>query len=136
MKAAAPKRTPIKSATPTDVNAYIAAAPREARAMLRELRAIIKSTAPGAEEVISYRMPMYKYQGPLVAFAAFKNHVGFYGMGTFFQDMFSDQLTAYETSKGTIRFPIGKPIPVALVKKLVRAKVKENERSRAARQRR
>ena len=113
-------------ATPQTVDDYLAALPEEARATLEKIRKTIKAVAPKATEVISYQMPMYKYHGMLVGFAAFKDHCSFFP-GANPVATFKDELKAYKTSKGTIRFPIGKPLPAALVKKLVKARVAENE---------
>jgi uncharacterized protein YdhG (YjbR/CyaY superfamily) len=113
-------------ATPQTVDDYLAALPEEARATLEKIRKTIKAAAPKATEVISYQMPMYKYHGMLVGFAAFKDHCSFFP-GANPVATFKDELKAYKTSKGTIRFPIGKPLPAALVKKLVKARIAENE---------
>jgi len=115
------------SAPARTVDDYLAALPEEARATLEKLRKTIKAAAPRADEVISYQIPTYKYHGPLVAFAAFKNHCSFYVMSSSFLDAHKDELKAYDTAKGTIRFPIGKPLPAALVKKLVKARMEDNE---------
>jgi len=115
------------SAPARTVDDYLAALPEEARATLEKLRKTIKAAAPKADEVISYQIPTYKYHGPLVAFAAFKNHCSFYVMSSSFLDAHKDELKAYDTAKGTIRFPIGKPLPAALVKKLVKARMEDNE---------
>ena len=114
-------------ATPQTVDDYLAALPEEARATLEKIRKTIKAAAPKATEVISYQMPMYKHHGMLVGFAAFKDHCSFFP-GAKPVATFKDELKAYETSKGTIRFPIGKPLPAALVKRLVKARVAENEK--------
>jgi len=116
-----------KRTTPKDVDSYLADIPVEARVTLEKLRNVIREIIPEAEEVISYQIPAYKYHGMLVGFAAFKNHCGFYLMSPALLKTFSDQLKGYDTSTGTIRFPVNKPLPTALVKKLVRARVKENE---------
>ena len=110
-----------------DVDAYIAASAKAAQPRLRELRRIIRGCAPKATEGISYRMPLYKHHGMLVAFCAHQNHVGLYVLSGTFLKAFKKDLARYETSAGTVRFPLDKPVPAALVKKLVRAKVKENE---------
>ena len=117
-------------ATPQTVDDYLAALPEEARATLEKIRKTIKAAAPKATEVISYQMPMYKYHGMLVGFAAFKDHCSFFP-GANPVATFKDELKAYKTSKGTIRFPIGKPLPAALVKKLVKARIAENEKRAA-----
>jgi uncharacterized protein YdhG (YjbR/CyaY superfamily) len=109
-----------------DVDAYIAAAPNKAQPMLRQLRHVIKGAAPKAEEKISYGMPYYAYHGRLVYFAAHTNHVGLYVLGEA-KDIYAKELQKYMTSKSTARFPIGQPLPVTLIKKLVKARVKENE---------
>ena len=113
-------------ATPQTVDDYLAALPEEARATLEKIRKTIKAVAPKATEVISYQIPMFKYHGMLVGFAAFKDHCSFFP-GANPVAKFKDELKAYKTSKGTIRFPIGKPLPAALVKKLVKARITENE---------
>ena len=117
-------------ATPQTVDDYLAALPEEARATLEKLRKTIKAAAPKATEVISYQMPMYKHHGMLVGFAAFKDHCSFFP-GAKPMATYKDELKAYKTSKGTIRFPIGKPLPAALVKKLVKARIAENEQRAA-----
>jgi uncharacterized protein YdhG (YjbR/CyaY superfamily) len=109
------------------VDDYLAALPEEARATLEKLRKVVKAAAPKATEVISYQIPMYKHHGMLVGFAAFKDHCSFFP-GANPIATHKDELKAYETSKGTIRFPIGKPLPAALVKKLVKTRVAENEK--------
>src|SRR5687768_117384 len=113
-------------AIPKTVDDYLAALPEEARATLEKLRKTIKAVAPKATEVISYQMPMYKQHGMLVGFAAFKDHCSFFP-GAKPIAIYKDELKAYKTSKGTIRFPIGKPLPAALVKKLVKTRIAENE---------
>src|SRR5687767_1960810 len=107
--------------TPQTVEDYLAALPEEAQATLQKIRKAIKAAAPRATEGISYQMPMYKQHGMLVGFAAFKNHCSLFP-GTEPLGILKDDLKAYETSKGTIRFPIGKPLPAALVKKIVKSR--------------
>jgi uncharacterized protein YdhG (YjbR/CyaY superfamily) len=91
-----------------------------------ELRNIIKEAAPKAEELISYNMPAYKYQGILVYFAVHNSHIGFYPVSSAINH-FKDDLKKYETSKGTIKFPLDKKIPKTLIKKIVAFRIKENE---------
>ncbi len=86
-----------------------AAVPEDARAALTKLRKTIKAAAPKATEVISYQIPTFKHHGPLVAFAAFKNHCGFYIMSTSVREAHKDELKSYDTAKATIRFPANKP---------------------------
>ena len=108
------------------VDAYIAAAPAPTQPILRQLRAVIKAAAPKAEERISYGMPSYEYHGRLVYFAAFKNHVGLYAVGQE-HDSYAKELSGYLSGKSTARFPIGQPLPTALIRNVVKARVKENE---------
>jgi len=102
-----------KTAPARDVDYYLAALPENSRATLKRIRNTIKVAAPKAVEKISYRMPMY-------------NHCSLF-MSPSVMEAHKDLLKRYDTAKGTIRFPIGKPLPVALVKKLVKARIKENE---------
>ena len=114
-----------------NVDEYLAGVPKAARATLEKLRRTIKAAAPMASEGISYQMPMYKHHGMVVGFAAFKNHCSIFP-GAAVMDAYKEELKPYDTSKVTIRFPVDKPLPASLVKKLVRARIKENE-SRANR---
>lgn len=128
MKKIKPGSTSAKKSPPAQtVDDYLAALPEEARATLEKLRKVVKAAVPKATEVISYQIPMYKHHGMLVGFAAFKDHCSFFP-GANPIATHKDELKAYETSKGTIRFPIGKPLPAALVKKLVKTRVAENEK--------
>jgi uncharacterized protein YdhG (YjbR/CyaY superfamily) len=114
-----------------DIDAYIARQPKDARAMLEELRRIIKAAAPKADEVISYQMPAFAYHGRLVYFAAHKSHIGFYPRASGVAK-FEKELARYEGAKGSVRFPIGKPLPRALLTKIVKFRVEENlKRARA-----
>lgn len=111
-----------------NIDDYLAAVPEEARGALEKLRRVIRSAARNATEVISYRMPMFKHKGRLlVGFAAFKNHCSFFPMSAKVLRAHVRELKGYRLSKGTIRFVPSKPIPVAVVKKLVRARITENE---------
>ena len=109
-----------------DVDEYIAKAPKEVRGKLKELRAIIKSAAPNAEERISYGMPYYAYKGRLAYFQLWTKHIGLYVPTPVIKEHESE-LRDYETAKATVRFPLNKKLPVALIKKLVKARVKKNE---------
>ena len=106
------------------VDAYIAAAPRAAQPPLRRLRALIQSGAPKAEERISYGMPYYHYHGRLIYFAIFKNHIGVYPGGHADKH---PEMKPYMTSTGTYRFPLNQPLPVALLRRFVKGRVKEME---------
>ena len=108
------------------VEEYIAAAEPKMKKALKDIRKTIKSTAPKAEEVISYQIPGYKYHGMLVFFAAWKNHISFYP-APWSADSLKKEMSAYEGSKGTIKFPLDKPMPLTLIKKMVKYRMKENE---------
>lgn len=108
-----------------DVSSYIAAAAPQARPLLRQLRVLVKSVAPQAEEKISYSMPYYGYHGRLVYFAAFRNHVSFFIWGPVVE-RFAKQLLKYKTSKGTLQFPFGEKLPIAILKKLIKGRMQEN----------
>jgi uncharacterized protein YdhG (YjbR/CyaY superfamily) len=108
-----------------DIDSYIAEQVPDVRARLEQIRQAIKTTAPKAEEVISYGMPAFKFHGMLVYFAAFKNHIGFYALPSG-NEAFQKELSAYKQGKGSIQFPLDKPVPLALIKKIVKFRVKEN----------
>jgi uncharacterized protein YdhG (YjbR/CyaY superfamily) len=127
MKTATARGAGMRGAPAKDVDAYIAAVPEPARGMLKKMRQIVKATAPKAVEVISYQIPLYKHHGPLVAFAAFKHHIGFYVMSKRLMAAHKEEFEPYQKAIATVRFPIGEPIPAALVKKVVKARIKENE---------
>lgn len=109
------------------VEDFLAKVPADARAALERLRKTIRSAAPKATEGIGYAIPTFYQQGPLVAFAASKNHCGFYVMSPAVMDAHKDELRPYDTAKATIRFSADKPLPAALVRKLVKARLAENE---------
>ncbi len=110
-----------------NVDEYLSRLPGVQRATLEKIRSTIKSVAPGAVEVISYGIPTFKLDGRmLVSYAAFTEHCSFFP-GAYPIDVHRDALKSHQTSKGTIRFPSDKPLPVALVKKLVRARIEENK---------
>jgi uncharacterized protein YdhG (YjbR/CyaY superfamily) len=111
--------------TPKDIDEYISAFPKDIQEILQEIRSTIQQAAPGAEETISYQMPTFKLKGNLVHFAAYKKHIGFYPTPSGIE-RFKNRLTDYETSKGAIRFPLDKPIPLDLVSDIVAFRVTEN----------
>jgi uncharacterized protein YdhG (YjbR/CyaY superfamily) len=116
---------------PRDVEEYLAAVPEPARTTLNKVRAVIRSAVPPeTTEAISYRIPTFNYKGPLVGFAAFSNHCSLFPMSGSVVKAFKNELEGFETSKGTIRFPVDKPLPAALLKKLVRARIAEKEQKR------
>ena len=109
------------------VEEYLARVPEPAQTTLRKLRATIRSAAPKeATEGISYGMPAFRYKSALVAYAAFKDHCSFFPMQASLIDELSDELKAYRTSKGTLQFPLDKPLPAALVRKMVKYRAIEN----------
>ena len=115
-----------KMKTAASVNEYIATADPLAQKALKDIRKTIKAAAPKAEEVISYQIPGYKYHGMLVFFAAWKNHISLYP-APWGAAALKKEMSAYEGSKGTIKFPLDKPMPLTLIKKMVKYRMKENE---------
>jgi len=109
-----------------EVDAYIAKAPKEIQRKLSELRKAIKQVAPDAEEGISYRMPSYSYKGRLAWFAFMQSHIGLYLRPPIIEEH-KDDLVAYTTTKSAVHFPLDKNLPIPLIKKLVRARMKKNE---------
>src|SRR5260221_11508368 len=110
---------------PITIDEYIADQPLAIRPVMEKLRQIVNKNAPDAQEVISYGMPAYKLHGMLLYFSAFTNHYSLFA----FPDAiiaFKDKLKGYELSKGTIRFPLDKPVPVKLITEIVKYKVNEN----------
>jgi uncharacterized protein YdhG (YjbR/CyaY superfamily) len=115
----------INMQTFEDIDSYIAEQVPDVRIRLEQIRQVVKTSAPKAEEVISYGMPAFKFHGMLVYFAAFKNHIGFYALPSG-NEAFQKELSAYKQGKGSIQFPLDKPVPLALIKKIVKFRVKEN----------
>ena len=107
------------------IDEYISNFTRSIQIILNKLRHVISEVAPNANEAISYGIPTFKFNGNLVHFAGYKNHIGFYPTPSGIE-AFKDELTSYELSEGTIKFPIDKPIPFDLVRKIVEFRVKEN----------
>lgn len=105
---------------------YKSAYPAEVQKMLEQMRTCIKKAAPKAEEVISYGMPAFKLNGMLVWYAAQSKHIGLYPRGSGIEE-FKKELAGYKTSKGTIRFPLDKPLPLGLITKIVKFRVEENK---------
>ncbi len=109
------------------VDEYLAGVPEPACSSLKHLRKVIQSVVPKkTTEVISYGIPMFKFNGMLVGYAAFKNHCSLFPTGSGVIEKFAKELKGYSTSRGTIQFPSDKPLPDALVKKIVKARVAEN----------
>ena len=112
---------------PKTIDEYLAALSDDKRAALEKLRKTIRAAAPKAEECISYRLPAFRLNGKmLVAFGATANHCAFYPMSSSTVEAHKDELKDYDTSKGTIRFQADHPLPAALVRKLVKARIAEN----------
>lgn len=117
----------------TDVEAYLAACPEPHRATLEKVRATIRAAVPQeATEGISYGIPCFRYKGALVGYAAFKEHCSFFPMSAALLDDFAGELGEYRTSKGTLRFPADKPLPAALLKRLLKARVAQNAAKKGA----
>ena len=118
------------SPAPKDTDEYLAAVPEPARSTLNKIRAAIRSVAPAeATEAISYGMPAFKYKGTLIWFAAFSSHCSLFPTASVIE-AFKKELKGFSTSKGTIQFPTDKPLPTALVQKLVKARVAQVERKK------
>ena len=110
-----------------EIDKYILRYPEDVRDILRKIRQLIKNNSPDAEELIAYGMPCYKtHKKPLVYFAAFKNHIGFYAIPSGHKQ-FSDELSQYKQGKGSVQFPLDQPIPYELIERIVKFRVEENE---------
>jgi uncharacterized protein YdhG (YjbR/CyaY superfamily) len=109
-----------------NIDEYIAGFPQDVQERLEQIRMTIRKAAPGAEETISYRIPAFKLNGPLIYFAAFKAHIGMYPITTAVREKYKKELSVYEGGKGTVRFPFERPIPYSLIGKIVKFKIKEN----------
>jgi uncharacterized protein YdhG (YjbR/CyaY superfamily) len=107
------------------IDEYIATFPQNIQDILEKLRQTIRDSAPDAKETISYQMPTFKLNGNLVYFAAWKDHIGFYPTSSAIET-FKEELSDYKVTKGTVKFPLDRPIPFDLIKKMVKYRVKEN----------
>ena len=107
------------------VDEYLSTLLANTKGILKELRKTIKQAAPQAEELISYNMPAFKLHGMLVYYAAYKEHIGFYPAPSGIE-AFKKEVSGYEGAKGSIKFPMGKPLPLSLITKIVKFRVKEN----------
>ena len=118
-------------ATPQDIDEYIASFPKDTQEILEKVRTTIRQAAPDAEETIKYQIPTFTLKGNLVHFGAFKKHIGFYPTPTGTEE-FKNELSVYEGAKGSVRFPLDKPIPFDLISRIVEFREKENlERAEA-----
>lgn len=114
------------------IDGYIATFPEEVQVILETIRQTVQKAVPEAEETISYQMPAFKHHGTLLYFAGWKNHFAIYPAALTIIDFFKSELARYEVSKGTIKFPLDKPVPVALIRKIALFRAKENiERKKA-----
>jgi uncharacterized protein YdhG (YjbR/CyaY superfamily) len=121
-----------RGAAPKTVDEYLARVPEPARSTLKKMRAAIRSAVPrDATETFSYRMPAFRHHGVLVWYAAFADHCSLFPTGSIVE-AFKDELERFKTSKGTIQFPADKPLPTVLIKKLVKARVAQNEAKKRA----
>jgi uncharacterized protein YdhG (YjbR/CyaY superfamily) len=128
--------TGMDQAAPQNIDEYIAGFPEETREILEKIRKTVRQAAPGAGETISYRIPTFTLHGNLVHFAAYKRHIGFYPTPTGIE-AFKDELSAYKSARGSVQFPLDKPIPYDLIARIVAFRVKENqERAEAKRKKR
>jgi uncharacterized protein YdhG (YjbR/CyaY superfamily) len=117
-----------KGKSAKSVDEYLERVPEPARSTLKKVRAVIRSVVPaGTTEVISYGIPTFRYKRGLVAFAAFRDHCSFFPLGSSVLDAFKEDLNSFRVSKGTLHFPLDKPLPAALVKKIVKARIAQNE---------
>ena len=121
----------MKGSAPTTIDAYIAAFPQDVQAILQRIRQTIHDAAPEATEAISYGMPTFKLHGNLVHFAAFKNHIGFYPVPSGIA-AFQEELSAFKQGKGSVQFPLDKPLPFDLMRRIVQFRVQENRAAAAA----
>src|SRR5690606_35123873 len=120
----------MKPEKPKDIDEYIAGFPEEIKAVLRQIRATVKQAAPEAQESISYGMPAYKLNGkPLVYFAGYKNHIGFYATPTGHSE-FAEELSKYKQGKGSVQFPLDEAMPLELITKIVRFRATENNQKK------
>lgn len=113
------------------IDQHIASCPKETQIKLKQIRAIIKKAAPDAEEAISYGIPTFKLNGNLVHFAGYAHHIGFYPGAAGIAE-FADQISKYKFAKGSVQFPLEKPLPVALINKIVKFRIKQNLEKKGA----
>ena len=111
------------------VDDYLSFLPEHTREIMQSLRKAIREAAPAASEIISYKMPAFKMNNILVWYGAFKNHVGFFPTAEAIE-VFKKELSEYKTSKGTIQFPLDEPLPLSLIKKIVKHRIKEVQKKK------
>ena len=122
----------MPASTPASIDAYIAASPVAVRPILKEIRRVIRNAAPGAHEVISYRMPAFRQDGILIYFAAFKNHIGLFPPVSG-DARLEKAVEPYAGPKGNLEFPLDRPVPYALIERIVRLRLKQDRARSAAR---
>jgi len=123
------KKAGKAGAVPKTAEEYLAKVPEPQRSTLKKVRAVIQSVLPAeATEVISYQIPCVKYKGMLLGYAAFADHCSLFGMSGTLLGPLKEELKNYSTSKGTVRFPIDKPLPATLIRKLVKSAIAEKEK--------
>jgi uncharacterized protein YdhG (YjbR/CyaY superfamily) len=115
----------MEQKSPQDVDTYIASFPTETQKLLNQVRKTIKAAAPDAIECISYQMPAYKLNGILVYFAGYTKHIGFYPCASGIAN-FKEEISGYKNAKGSVQFPLNKPLPLELISTIVKFRVKEN----------
>jgi uncharacterized protein YdhG (YjbR/CyaY superfamily) len=126
-KSSSRKMRPMGARGPKTIDEYLAGVPEPARSTLEKMRAVIRAAAPAeTTEGIGYGLPMFRYNGPLVALGAFKNHCSLFPMGSSVLNDIAEDVKKYQVSKGTLQFPVDKPMPAMLVKKIVKLRVVQN----------
>lgn len=119
-------------ATPGTIDEYMAGFPDEVKAVLEEIRSTVRAEAPDAQETIKYQIPTFTLHGNLVHYAAFAKHIGFYPIPSGIE-AFRDELSAYKQGKGSVQFPLDRPIPYDLIRRIVAFRVEETEKRAEAR---
>ena len=128
MKKKSARKSQTRTNPPKTVEEYMARVPEPARSTLEKMRAVIRSVVPPeTTEVLSYGIPTFRYKRMLVSLAAFKDHCSFFPLGSSVLDEFKNELADFRVSKGTLHFPVDRPMPAALVKKIVKARLAQNE---------
>lgn len=117
-----------------NIDKYIAQFPKETQQLLKQIRALVNQAAPEAEETIKYGMPTFVLNGNLVHFAGYKNHIGFYPIPTAIK-AFEKELSIYKRGKGSVQFPLDKPLPLSLIKKIIAFRIAENLQKKESKKR-
>jgi uncharacterized protein YdhG (YjbR/CyaY superfamily) len=117
---------PVQKIKPASIEEYISAAPVEVQDKLLQLHVCVRAAAPGVQEGLKWGMPAYSYRKILVTFAIFKHHIGFYPMPSALK-AFAKDLVKYKTASGSIQFPLDKPLPIPLIRKIIKFRIKESK---------